>query len=150
MILRVIIIFFTIASFLNEAQAQGSWSLTIDHRDLQGGPGSALIDVYESRDNEVSITTDKNIGDWTVWVKRIDITWTSDFRLSARRTGPGKGKGTVGGGTAYQEVTMTDEYFFDGNLQGKNIPVQLKLNLLADVVDSKIYETTVVFTVTEP
>jgi len=150
------IIFFLISPLLLMAQTtvsvKGNWQELIDDADLMGDAGSPLNDIHESAANEVNIDIkgDKTLANWTVYVKRIDNTWSSDFVLSARRTGNGGGKGSIANGETYQEITTTNVLFFNGYLKRNNVPVQFKLNLLTDILDQGVYDTTIVYTITEP
>ena len=148
----IILIFLLVPFFLlaqPEVTVTGNWVETIDVIDLQGGAGSALNDTYESAVDQVVIDIKgKKVSDWILYVKRIDNTWNSDFRLSVRRTDDGIGSGPLIGGSTYQEITTTDKEFFRGGKNRRDIDAQLKLNLLADVVDTGIYDTTVMYTVT--
>ena len=127
----------------------GSWTQTIDASDLQAGAGSDLIDTYESASDAVSIDISQTGGDWRVDVKKVDTNWHSNFQLSVRRTSSGTGSGTISGGTSYQEVTDTDQSFFNGTKSRDGINVQLKLSGVSVQIPPDTYSTTVYYTVVD-
>ena len=69
------------------------------------------------------------------------------MKLWIQRTGDRSGKGTISGGTTYQEVTATDQEFFNGTKDRTNIPVQLQLRGVSVQKPPDTYMTTVWFTV---
>ena len=128
----------------------GDWSETIDVSDLQSGAGSDLIDTYESASDQVDI--DINIGgsgQWQVDVRKTDTNWHSNFQLSVVRTADGQGTGNISGGTSYQEVTDTDQIFFEGSKNRTNIGAQLKLSGVSVQIPPDTYTTTIYYTVSE-
>ena len=128
----------------------GNWQETIDVTDLQGEGGSPLNGSYESSVDQVDIDIrGKGVNDWILYVKRIDNTWHSDFRLKIKRTSNGDGKGSISGGTSYFNITKTDKEFFIGYKKRRNINAQVKLKLRADVIVGGMYDTTVIYTVTD-
>jgi hypothetical protein len=133
-----------------EVTVTGNWQETIDGIDLQGEGGSPLKSIYTSAVDEISIDIQgRRVNDWIVYVKRIDNTWNRDFRLKIRRTSDGTGSGSISGGTSYFNISKKDKQFFTGNKKRWNIDAQLKLKLRADVVDGGMYDTTVIYTVTD-
>jgi len=126
----------------------GSWAETIDASDLQAGAGSDLIDTYESASNTVAIDiiTPTN---WRVDVKKSDTNWHANFQLYVRRTSDGSGSGSISGGTSYQEITDTDQSFFNGTLDRSNITGQLELTGVSVQIPVDTYTTTVYYTVVD-
>jgi hypothetical protein len=130
----------------------GSWAKTIDSSDLQAGPGSDLTDTYESAANQVTIdVTAVGNSTWDVNVKKIDSNWHANFQLSVRRTSSGTGAGgsSVSGGTTYQEITDTNQLFFNGKKARQGINVQLRLSGVSVQIPQDTYITTVYYTVVE-
>ena len=128
----------------------GSWSETIDGTDLQFGAGSDLVDTYESQSDQIIIDVTGAIGkSWRVDVSKVDGNWHGNFHLYVRRTSDGTGSGSITGGTAYQEVTDTDQIFFEGSLDRPDVNVQLKLEGVSIQVPPDTYSTTVYYTVIE-
>lgn len=128
----------------------GSWTETIDASDLQAGAGSDLIDTYESASDQIVIDiTNATAAPWRVDVRKSDANWHADFQLSVRRTSSGTGNGTISGGTSYQEVTDTDQSFFNGTKNRDGINVQLKLSGVSIQIPPDTYTTTVYYTVIE-
>ena len=126
----------------------GSWAETIDASDLQAGAGSDLIGTYESSANEVRIRITAS-ANWQVDVRKSDTTWHANFQLYVRRTSDGTGKGSVSGGTTYQEVTTTDQSFFTGDQNRNNVDVQLRLTGVSVQIPPNTYTTTVNYTITD-
>ena len=149
----IILCFLVVPHFLcaqADVSVTGNWQETIGVTDLQGEAGSPLNNTYESIVDQVDIDIrGRGVNDWILYVKRIDNTWHSDFRLKIKRTSDGTGKGSISGGTSYFNITATDKEFFIGYKKRRNIDAQLKLKLRADVVDGGMYDTTVVYTVTD-
>ncbi|MEW5768087.1 MAG: hypothetical protein AB1797_10785 [bacterium] len=126
----------------------GSWSEIIDASDLQAGPGSDLINSYESASNAISIEiTGTGQANWQVNVKKIDTDWPSSFYLYVKRTSDGIGGGSISRGTFYQEVTETDKDFFEGQANRSDIHLQLKLGGVSVQIPPGTYTTTVYYTV---
>jgi len=126
----------------------GSWSETIDASDLQAGAGSDLIDTYESASNTVAIDIIAPTN-WRVDVKKSDTNWHANSQLYVRRTSDGSGSGSISGGTSYQEITDTDQSFFNGTIDRSNITGQLKLTGVSVQIPVDTYTTTVYYTVVE-
>jgi hypothetical protein len=151
-ILFMVLLFFTLGSsiYALDIKVKGSWSETIDASDLQAGPGSDLFDTYESVLDEVLITNiDQGPGsvNWRVDVSKLDINWHSNFQLYVRRSSDGNGSGTISGGTSYQEVTDTDQSFFNGSGNRINIGIQLRLSGVSVQVPPDTYTTAVYYTI---
>lgn len=126
----------------------GSWDETIDALDLQAGAGSDLIDTYESASNTVAIDIIAPTN-WRVDVKKSDTNWHANFQLYVRRTSDGSGSGSISGGTSYQEITDTDQSFFNGTIDRSNITGQLELTGVSVQIPVDTYTTTVYYTVVE-
>ena len=126
----------------------GNWSETIQASDLQSGAGSDLIDTYESLPDqiEVAITGAAN-KTWRIDVSKVDNLWDSRFQLFVKRTSDGLGSGSVTGGTSYQEVTNTEQSFFNGYKNCSNIYLQLKASGISIQIPPNTYSTTVYYTV---
>ena len=152
LILLIIFVSITIWEKIQAADitVTGSWTETIDASDLQAGAGSDLIDTYESASDQVEIgITEAGGKNWRVDVRKSDANWHSNFQLSVRRTSSGTGPGTISGGTSYQEVTDTDQSFFNGKKNREGINVQLKLSGVSVQIPPDTYSTTVYYTVVE-
>jgi hypothetical protein len=144
----------------------GSWSLSIDQSNLQGGAGSDFVSTYESATNQVTISINKivygNFFDWFIsynWrvaVRKSDINWLDPvrspsvhFHIEAQRTGNGTGFGSISGGTSYQEITDSDLLFFSGSMRRLNIPVQYRLSDVSVLMPVNSYSTNILYTLTE-
>ncbi len=155
---RKICIVFILGLFLsleskNYAQVitvTGSWDVTIDETDLQGGPGSDLNSTYTSAVNQLDIKISKmKKKSWRVDVSKADSNWHALMELWIQRTGDGKGKGTIWGGTTYQEIMNMDQEFFYGSRDRKKVPIQLELRGMTVQIPYDTYTTTIWFTVSE-
>jgi len=152
----ILLIMFALMTADEKIQAQititviGSWSQTIDALDLQAGAGSDLIDTYESALDAVEIDiANAKLLNWRVDVRKDDTLWHSDFSLYVRRTSSGAGDGSISGGESYQVVSDTDQSFFSGSNDRKDIYVQLKLSGVSVQILPDTYTTTVHYTVVE-
>jgi hypothetical protein len=148
--LSFLLLFVTTAESI-DITATGGWSETVDQSDLVSGPGSQLVETYESGIDHTSIditnTLDKHDA-WRVDVRRVDGGgWHGDFTLYARRTSSGNGQGSISGGLSYIEITTTDSEFFSGAGSLWNIDVQYQLTGMSIGVLPANYNTIIVFTV---
>jgi len=105
----------------------GTWNLNITSANLQGAPGSNLIDTYTSTMGDVTIdvngTTFKKT--WRVDVHKEDISWDSNFHLDVQRAAfP-----NLIGGTTYSEITNTDREFFHTTARKNAVGIQLQYRL---------------------
>ena len=128
----------------------GGWTEIIDFNDLRGGPGSDLIASYESLVDAVDIDiTGAGNALWEVDIRRMDTNWQPAFTLEARRS---SSHPDVYGGTAYQQVTMSDQLFFYTNVRSnntRNIKIQYRLSGVSVQIPPGNYTTMVYFTVLE-
>lgn len=122
----------------------GEWSLIIDQNHLVSGPGSDLIDTYESATNQVQIDIWGSDRTWRVDVHRVDTNWHSNFILQVRR----QPNNRIQGGLTYQTVTPVPQQFFRSNNRRNvsGIQVQFRLMGVSINVDPNTYSTTVVYT----
>jgi hypothetical protein len=131
----------------------GNWSLTIGPGDLVGGAGTDLNSTYQSNPAQVYVTISncQNRNDqWHVNVRRTDTVWDSQLQLWVQRTGDGVGSGrSIAGGTTYQQVGLTDGYFFYGQGDRSSIPVQLELTGVSVSLAPGTYSTTITYTLVD-
>jgi len=130
----------------------GNWAETIDASDLQAGAGSDLISTYESASNVGIVDISSTAGNWALVIKKTDTNWHGNFHLYVKRTSDGSGSGTISGGTAYQEITDTDQPFFRGSsdcFDRSNINLQLKLEGVSIQVPPGTYTTKIYYTVSD-
>lgn len=134
---------------------QGQWSKTINESNLKSGPGSGLKANYASSSSALDIriagvgNNPANPDSWRVDVRRSDTNWHANLRLLARRTADGTGNGSVSGGTAYQEVTTTDQSFFTGTNRRRNIKAQAKVAGVSLQIPPDTYTTSLVLTIVD-
>ncbi len=128
--------------------ATGQWDLTIDSSDLQAGPGSDLNPSYSSAVDQVILDIIA-AGNWGVDVNKSDSNWHSNLHLNVKRTSDGTGAGTISGGSAYQEITGTNQSLFSGSLDRNTINIQLQLTGVSITVPPDNYSTTVTYTVAD-
>ncbi len=143
-ILIVSLLIFSGAHAQGTITVTGQWSLTIDQSHLVSGPGSDLIDTYESATNQVLINVNGPDRTWRVDVHRVDITWHSDFILEVRR----QANNQIIGGLTYQIITPVAQQFFRSNNRRRvnNIRVQFRLSGVSININPNTYSTTVVYT----
>jgi len=152
----IVILIFGIFFLADKAEAiditvVGSWSLSITSADLVAGAGSDLKSDYESATDAVSISISATAGasdSWRVDVKKVDTNWQGNLILYIKRTSNGTG-GSVSGGTAYQEVTDINTFFFSGSDDASGIKAQLKLSGVSIQVPIDTYTTTVYYTIVD-
>lgn len=130
-------------------RVSGTWKLTIDQTHIVGGAGSDIQSTYESTGGDVYLVITKSEGTWTMDIRRADTTWHADFTISARRSSDGTGIGTITGGTTYQAITTTDQYFFEGSDDRSNVDIQYQLSGMSMAVPAGTYITTIYYTVTD-
>lgn len=153
--LPLIIIFFLL--FLPNAEAidisaTGCWDETIGASDLSSGAGSDLNSTYESTMAATTLTISKCKGiddNWRVDVKRIDSSWPDDTTLYVKRISDGDGHGSVSGGLSYIKIKKTDNPFFSGAGNRKDINLQYQLTEMSINVSPGNYSTTVIFTIVD-
>lgn len=152
-VLVFLLLFVTTAESI-DITATGGWSETVDQFDLVSGPGSQLVDTYESAANatliDITNTLDKHDA-WRVDVRRVDGGgWFGDFTLYVKRTSDGNGQGSViSGGLSYIEITTIDSEFYSGEGALWNVDVQYQLTGMSIGVLPASYSTTIIFTVVD-
>lgn len=117
----------------------GSWNLTINADDLQGGAGTDLEPVYRSASDQIRLDI-QAAGSWRVDVRKNDTNWHSNFVLRVRKTS----------GRQNPVVTVgdTDTEFFSGN--GDRTPrVRVILRNVSIAIPPDTYVTTVIYTLTK-
>ena len=111
------------------------------------GAGSDLTASYESASDQILV--DVSAASWRVDIRKADTTWHGNFQLFVRRTSDGIGGNPISGGTTYQEITGTDQSFFNGNDKLRQINVQLKLDNVSLQIPADTYSTTVHYTIVD-
>ena len=132
--------------------ATGAWSLLNDAGDLVFGAGSDLISDQESAQDQVALTIADTTGDtdnWRVDARRSDTNWPVGLSIFVKRTSDGAGTGNISGGSAYQEVTVSDGSFFSGSGNRNGIGMQLKLSGASVGIAPDTYSTSIVYTVVD-
>jgi hypothetical protein len=125
----------------------GNWSETIDSSDLTG---IVLPSTYTSSSNAVTIDIDANVFEkWLVYVSRSDTMWDPSLQLFLRRTSDGVGKGSISGGTIFQEITAFNQAFFSGQKALNSIAVQFQLTGITLRTPTDSYATTIIYTITD-
>jgi hypothetical protein len=133
--------------------AAGGWNESVDQSDLISGPGSELIQVYESAAGGTVLDVSSCIDDsdnWRIDVRRIDDgSWPGDLVLYLRRTSDGSGGGSISGGLSYVEVSTTDTELFSGTGNRTGINLQYRLTGMSTSVSPDDYSQTMVFTLVD-
>lgn len=127
----------------------GTWIEIIDANDLDGPPGSDLRPFIESSPAQVLISILNTHRLWEVNISREDFLWPKEFQLYVRRTGDGRGPGTIQGGLAYLKILEVDQLFFSGSNQRLGIPLQFRLEGLSVDIPPGNYVTNIIYTVIE-
>lgn len=123
--------------------------MTIDSSDLQGGAGTDLNPTYLSASNEIRVDVGQTSTTWVVAVRGSATNWHPNFQFGVRRTTNGNGPGWISGGTSWLQVTGSDQQFFTGYRQRRNIRVQCGLTGVSLQIPADIYSGTVIYTVWE-
>ncbi|MBN2373435.1 hypothetical protein JXL19_06600 [bacterium] len=132
-----------------DIDVQNDWLLTINSTNLQSGAGSDLIPNYQSDSDQISVDINNTNKNWSVSIKGSVTNWHGELACYVRRTSNGTGPGSVSGGTAWQKVTLTDQVFFTGRRQRRNINIQCGLTGMSVQVPPGVYTGTIIYTVTE-
>lgn len=127
----------------------GGWNEMINASDLTAGAGSDITGTLTSSSNVtyITITAASPEENWRLEVRRIDSNWNSQCTLWVRRTSDGSGSGSITGGTAYQEVTTTNQQFFSGTGSRSDITCEYKLEGMSIQIDPASYSTSVIFSI---
>jgi hypothetical protein len=126
----------------------GTWNLTVGEANLTGGAGTDLTDTYESATNQV--ICDVNGASFKkTWAVYVHMTggWDSRLRLDTRR----QAYNNLVGGTAYFELTTTDQEFFYTTVKraANGIQIQFRLRGMSLQVPIGTHSTTVVYTLVD-
>ena len=130
----------------------GSWSLSIGQANLQGAAGSDLSTYYESATTQLTMAISGSNGHtWRVDVKRVNVTWHSDFRLYIKRTNGGtSGSGSLyAGGTEYVLITQNNQTFWTGIGDRAGIYLQYQLTGVSCAIPAASYSNTIYFTIVQ-
>ncbi len=125
-----------------------AWSRSISSADLQGAAGSDLTATYESLTNQLlfEIAGTTKGQNWRIDVKRTDTTWHASFVLSVQRNTGSDKDANLSGGLSYLAVSTSDQAFFTGHDNVKNIPIQERLGGVSCAIPAQSYSTTLTFT----
>ena len=121
------------------------WTEYINTDDLLNGAGSDLTVDYWSVIFNMDITG--TLGNWQVDVRRSDIDWNTGITLSTRRVTDGTGSGTITGGTGWQGLQTTDNYFFNGSQDRTGINLRCTVTNISVLLGAHFYTTTIIYTV---
>lgn len=156
------IVFFLQLNLLAKGQIAisiiGNWNYSIPTNDISEA-GSDFSGTYSSSSNAVTVDVFQQSWfanffnyNWRVDIRRSDVDWHSNLQLYTRRTGNGSPfffNGNISGGTSYQQITNTNQLFFNGNRTRLDIPIQYEIRNVSVLIPAKTYETTIIYTVTE-
>lgn len=101
----------------------------------------------------ISLRAAAGVFTFTISVHKIDTDWNSGLSVWVQRTGTGTGGGTLSttGGSTYQQITNSSQFFFSGvlgtNRRRNNIPIQYQIRGASVLLPVKTYTTTVVYTI---
>ena len=139
----------------------GTWSQTLSAASITEA-GNDFEAAYASAENQVLLgvtngnknsNAEKNGYLWSIYVSKSDVLWDNTVQVYARRTDEGTPRNSsrttlVSGGTTYQQITETDQWFFWGYRGSTGIPIQYQLQGVTVLMPAQIYRTTIVYTVT--
>lgn len=143
------LIFFSLdADAAPKITVTGSWTQAIGESNLTAGAGSTLTSTYTSSTSAVTLNiSNTGGGAWSVKVRKTDTSWPAGVTLYVKRTANGTGTGTITGGTAFMQVTNSDNSFSSGTKNRTGITCQFQITGMSLNVDPASYLSTVVFTV---
>ncbi len=134
----------------------GNWNYTVSPV-IEAGNDFSLF--YTSAPDQVYLSADKNKAKgnfkWSFSIHKEDVLWDNTMRLFVKRTGNGtntsngNGGGLIQGGTAFQEINNTDNFFFSGKKGRVDIPVQYQIQGLSVLIPADNYSTNIVYTLRE-
>lgn len=89
---------------------------------------------------------------WRINIQKSDLTWNSNLKLEAIRTGDGsrvwgRGGTNINDGTSYQTITNTSNYFFKGKDEIAYIPINFRLSGVSVTMGAQNFETNVLLTI---
>lgn len=91
---------------------------------------------------------------WRIFIHKSDLNWDSDLILSAKRTGTGSIINNwwaqplyITGGSNFQNINNTPDFFFRGRHGIVNIPINFKLTGASLTMGAETFETNIIFTV---
>lgn len=136
--------------------AIGDWSVTVSPA-LISDAGEDYPSTFTSATNETEINITGGgffffFSSWRVDVRVNDINWNNQLDLYIRRTGgnPEYWFNYISGGTTYQLLMNTNQYFFEGRGRVSNITIQYQLSGVSVILPAdNSYRREVVFTFTE-
>ncbi len=130
--------------------ATGNWSVHISAMSLPEA-GTNFNSTYTSSAGQTFIDIDDRNKkyNWRIDVRKSDLNWNSNLLLYIRRTGNGVTKaGAPLGGTNFQLLTNTNQYFFHGTRDNFLIPLQYQLTGVSVTLPAQNYSTNIIFTYT--
>jgi hypothetical protein len=132
-------------------RVQGKWTRgNFDAADLTGGAGSDFSSPQESAFDQIDVDVTKTNNYWQVEISKADNPWPASVHVWVLRTIDGIGsQATITGGTAYQQVTSTNQPFFSGTGDISAIKIQVKLENFSMFMGMDDYTTTLSYTVTD-
>jgi len=134
-----------------DVAVEGGWTMQITGTDLQGGPGTDLVDSHTSAVDQVWLAVSGTTGpgdSWQITVSRTEALWHAELTVQIRRTGDGIG-GSLSGGTDFQVVGAAGALLFSGEDDIADIPLQLRVSGLSVQIPPAAYATTITLTVVD-
>jgi hypothetical protein len=156
----LIILLFTIMVNISFGQAlvlKGSWNIMVDpefikNAGLNYDPNLKL----ESTPNQTVLSVENNIskvynGSWHIDVQKINNNWPSQLTLEIRRSNSGKSNNfdNLIGGSIYQNLGNSPQFFFQGKGIVTDINLQYNLKGLSVLIPVDTYTTQILFTLIE-
>lgn len=113
---------------------------------------SDLIIARTQGNLTVSITNSDGCSNWQVSVASVPLTWNANLRLWVNKTNDGSSFASgasiyPSGTTAYQEITLIPQTFFNGVKDRLSVQISYKMSGMSVLLPVQTYSTTVYYTI---
>jgi hypothetical protein len=133
----------------------GNWRKNVRATEVTNA-GDDFPNVYESVADKSRLKVKRQptsqLFPWRIDVRGDIVKWDSHLEIWIRRTDNGINitpGATISGGMVYQQISIFDQYFFEGNGSIKRIALQYQYRGVSVVVPAALYRQTIVYTLTE-
>ena len=133
----------------------GNWRQNVEATEITNA-GDDFPSVYESATDQSRIKVRRQptsqLFPWRIDIRGDIVNWDNRLEIWVRRTNDGINitpGATITGGMVYQQLSIFDQYFFEGNGSIKRIAVQYQYRGVSVVVPARLYRQTIVYTLTE-
>ncbi|RLD45301.1 MAG: hypothetical protein DRI89_01375 [Bacteroidetes bacterium] len=133
----------------------GNWRQNVEATEITNA-GDDFPNVYESAADQSRLRVRRQptsqLFPWRIDVRGDIVTWDNRLEIWIRRTNDGISitpGATITGGMVYQQISIFDQYFFEGNGSIRRIALQYQYRGVSVVIPAKTYRQTIVYTLTE-